>query len=1426
MVPQVVTNVSDQGGYDSISALNGTFDTPASRLTASRPQLPCTVPESQSPKGRMSAAGTQSQGDTQAASEWVLNDFTNQSRELRAARRTSTWGRGPATESTSMTCLPGQTGHIDLLGAYGDPSPLDRDASDHEDLEDELGAMSQLPEVRAEPFPESKRFRQPTTPASMNKKRKRHDLTSPTTASTPGRPVNPFAGQPNGADGLMDPSQLFKATQAPSSPLPTMLPSDGLSDRPSPNFNDMQRPSTADQSSSPIKRPALATTRSVPDPQTKYISMKESQEERDRRRLEETRRRQAEALAESSDDGFESDDSIVRSYNLRRKMELGSHPRFSTITADRRPGSNGRVRGQRQGRGRGRGGERGRGLGNTHRDSRSQSDTISPSASKPEPVLISDDASPEAALRASESETEHEEDPIQVTTSQVQDLTEENKENIGSSGIQVPGTVSKLRSETKIIQRSPLMQRARIAVGRNEIDLPGTASTDKTEEFPKASPAFDVANSQPVEKGSHIGTINQAVVPASSPDSRAVVPHSQPQGAHITEPKRDGTTVQSADSTQELLGSLSRPPRNLPQNEADCSLASPPMSDDEGTQPATSSTEAPSHPVREPHHTHPDGNDKDQLSNATNEAPGSKVRTAEDQQKHALQLPSSGPINAHSPSIIPESSASGAVSRSTRSSPNKAPERPLNNPVCTSPGASDQNNFDHEGSRSTAFGTAHTHAEAAPHQSHSAGAFQGEPPVESPVRQSSRLRTMTEIAGQPTPSDAIGSIDLDINLMTSEDVEFHSIVSDRSSPVVPAKKRRRGLHGRAVRDDRGNCTSRDSSRVTSPPSSHPADQGGESSVREVENPTSLVEAPADGVDTDKKSPSRAEAPPSAGSIPKLSKTTKGASVRPANILTKPSPLRVDTTRNAGLNAPCNHLRGNSELDQGNDAATTGIGPQVSDLADAVLAPSRVFAHFNGSPSGYYPATCIDVLVGEEPRYKVRFDDGTVDTINAYGVRRLELRKGDNIKIDAPGTRTKAYVVEDLQKRQQPAVPLDPETPSRRGRKQQTQQFQLCSTDIHGHDTVIVSLKQRQPSCDGEQSRQRITFPVSQIYLTSTMWPAFKDRPFTHNFANLGSASVLPTPSERSSTPATPSSRTRRAKLFALPTARATMPRSDRDTGLFNNMIFAISNIVQDEKRKRITNLVQNHGGRVLALGFDELFDIPRLAMTSTGKPSPRKANDTEFGLKPGMADMGFTCLLADKHSRSAKYIQALALGIPCLSSRWVQDCISKQRIVPWDIYLLAAGESTILDGAVRSRQLPYYPAENARLSAMVENRAKLLDGMSVLLIMTKSEEKDMQNHPLLTYALGAARVCRAASIEAASNTVTDARANGQHWDWVYSHVNEKQAEKVLFGERSTGKKRKRARVEDESDANGNVKPRIVGHEFLIQSLILGRLVES
>lgn len=197
----------------------------------------------------------------------------------------------------------------------------------------------------------------------------------------------------------------------------------------------------------------------------------------------------------------------------------------------------------------------------------------------------------------------------------------------------------------------------------------------------------------------------------------------------------------------------------------------------------------------------------------------------------------------------------------------------------------------------------------------------------------------------------------------------------------------------------------------------------------------------------------------------------------------------------------------------------------------------------------------------------------------------------------------------------------------------------------------------------------------------------------------------------------------------------------------------------------------------------------------------------------------------------AKYIQALALGIPCLSSRWVQDCVAKQAILPWEPYLLAAGESSFLNGAIRSRIIPSIDPLTTTLSDIIEARTKPLQNASVLLIMEKTEEDPMRSHPLLSHALGARKVSRATSLDAAARMVAEAENNGEPWDWVYSHDKEEKAEKALFGRGkgtsgAAGKKRKRGGSALRGSVEGVERgTRVVGNEFVIQSLILGRLID-
>ncbi|KKY17942.1 putative dna damage repair protein [Diplodia seriata] len=259
--------------------------------------------------------------------------------------------------------------------------------------------------------------------------------------------------------------------------------------------------------------------------------------------------------------------------------------------------------------------------------------------------------------------------------------------------------------------------------------------------------------------------------------------------------------------------------------------------------------------------------------------------------------------------------------------------------------------------------------------------------------------------------------------------------------------------------------------------------------------------------------------------------------------------------------------------------------------------------------------------------------------------------------------------------------------------------------------------------------------------------------------------------------------------------------------------------------------------------------------------------------------LGFVALISDKHSRRAKYIQALALGLPCLSYHWLLDCLSSGTLRPWQLYLLPAGESAFLSGAVRSRVLtsPHYEpgGDDAKLDAVLSRRQRLLDGKSVLLVLTKAERG--RAYRFLTSAMGARRVTWCRDAKEARRRL---ESGEEEWDWVYVDGAEEQLFPCLAAGAAAsttgtsipaGKKRKRggaggaggataagpgaisfASTVSERTAGSSViasfaegvgagrerdaggvkvvevggrKVKVVGDEFVIQSLILGALLE-
>ncbi|KAI1871830.1 hypothetical protein JX265_005816 [Neoarthrinium moseri] len=311
-----------------------------------------------------------------------------------------------------------------------------------------------------------------------------------------------------------------------------------------------------------------------------------------------------------------------------------------------------------------------------------------------------------------------------------------------------------------------------------------------------------------------------------------------------------------------------------------------------------------------------------------------------------------------------------------------------------------------------------------------------------------------------------------------------------------------------------------------------------------------------------------------------------------------------------------------------------------------------------------------------------------------------------------------------------------------------------------------------------------------------------------------------------STPTSATEDRRQSRSFArksIQEAQPTLP----GPGMFDGMTFATSFKVPDARRstdkkqldrivdkKLIEDMIVKAGGRIISAGFQELFEDAAI------ETNPLHLKDDA---------KGFTALITDVHSRKTKYMEALALGLPCLSWKWVSACCAANQLVDWSPYLLCAGQSQVL-GAISSRSLPSYDAHSADLKEIVEHRPKLLSDKKVLLVMKKARKEEEKRMPyvFLAQALGASLI-RVATLEEARAELRKREDTKESFDWVYVDGHQVEAESILFGEGQTqpvSKKRKRQSAAGPADGPPPKRIRTLNDELVVQSLILGRLVED
>ncbi|KAJ9629833.1 radiation sensitive protein rad9 [Taxawa tesnikishii (nom. ined.)] len=398
-----------------------------------------------------------------------------------------------------------------------------------------------------------------------------------------------------------------------------------------------------------------------------------------------------------------------------------------------------------------------------------------------------------------------------------------------------------------------------------------------------------------------------------------------------------------------------------------------------------------------------------------------------------------------------------------------------------------------------------------------------------------------------------------------------------------------------------------------------------------------------------------------------------------------------------------------------------VGPTDRSYED-VVCPDRVLALFKGTGQAYYPATCVGTSNIDGFKLRVRFDDGTTTQIEQHSIRRLQFRKGDLVKVDLPKMRNKTYSIVGFS-----------------DRISRSSEEEFPKADIHGHSIVELTPKQRDslPGVPVTQPTDIVFVHITSIYLTQSMWSHFADRPYIHIGTSFNPSSHLstPLPNPDTAAPITPLSRARRtASLLgtsrlraesSTPSLTTSVNAGNGNGGIFTGMAFAVSYLRDGAgtEKERVLDLLQSHGARLLDIGFDELFEVPELPDPSITTPGPKNTTSTgtdssgqgsgELKLKPEARVLGFVALIADHPSRRAKYMQALALGLPCLSGRWVLDSADKGKPLAWPKYLLAAGESVYLGGATKSRMLAPYDIEGARLEEVVRRRERLLADAAV-----------------------------------------------------------------------------------------------------------------
>lgn len=457
-------------------------------------------------------------------------------------------------------------------------------------------------------------------------------------------------------------------------------------------------------------------------------------------------------------------------------------------------------------------------------------------------------------------------------------------------------------------------------------------------------------------------------------------------------------------------------------------------------------------------------------------------------------------------------------------------------------------------------------------------------------------------------------------------------------------------------------------------------------------------------------------------------------------------------------------------------ASPAVGTPIPNTSE-VVAPQMVFVYFmNKTAKTYHPAICHGYS-DETKEYTIEWPGYAPEQMEKHKICSLDLRIGDEVKVDYKKWPRTIFRIHGF-------GPVKP------GEEQQG-----VLRDIYGHTTVLLEPKDPKISIPKGSNRNE-PVPIGDVYLMANQFTRVNKRPFVCSTKDAPEVPALiprpSTPQIRTSIPSTPSSRSRK------PEKDVSVQPAIKE-GIFSNMVFALSMDEEDE-RKETADLVRDQGGVILESTFQDLVS-------------------EDMRVRSHFKNFSFAALLADRHSRKPKYMQALAFGLPCLSRKWVEVSVKRQRLASWQDYLLPAGESDELYGAVRSRVLPPMDV-SIGLSGMVDKRPRFFTDANIVFIRGRGKAEEKRK-PYLFFVrvMDAAKVEQVTDLVAARLYLEKLEKKGKTWVVVDDRDLEAARDMVdgLLGGKAGRKK-----------AGNNTdgwECRVADGKHIMQSLILGRLCE-